>query len=285
VAALFGDDDADLSLVQDRNVAVLGYDDLAAAHALCLRDSGVDVRIGLETRSAMWDEAEADGLRVVGSFEACEEADLVVLPVTLDGLAVDEVVTPTLVAGDVVVLHDSAAAPAGLPAGVDVVRLASWASGAVVREEYAQGRGVPLFASVVVDGSGGAWDLALAYARAIGATRAGVIRTADGEDLGARAEADRALLHGGVLPLVRGTFDALVASGCQPEVAYLCCVHGLRQFAEDLARGLLDAELTQARPAAESAAGPDQVPDPLPAAGSFVRSLMAWERDPGSRLH
>jgi ketol-acid reductoisomerase len=275
---LFVDDDADLSLVQDRNVAVLGYDDLAAAHALCLRDSGVDVRIGLAERTPLWDEAEAEGLRVVDTFEACEEADLVVLPVSLEGLSVDQVVTPTLMAGDVVVLHDSVAAPTGLPAGVDVVRLAPWATGVVVRREYEQGRGVPLFASVVVDGSGTAWELALAYARAIGATRAGVVRTTEGEDLRAREQADE-LMRGKVLPLVREAFDALVASGCQPEVAYLCCVHGLRQFATDLAHGGLDTALAAARTTDENGA------DPLPLAAGFVRSLMAWERDAGAPLH
>lgn len=281
MAELYLDDDADLALVQDRNVAVLGYDDLAAAHALCLRDSGVDVRIGLDGHSALWDEAVADGLRVVTSHEASEEADLVVLPVATDGLSVADVVVPTLVAGDVVVLHESAEAPAGLPAGVDVVRLAPWASGEVVRDEYAQGRGVPVFASVVVDGSGGAWDIALAYARAIGATRAGVVRTADGEDLAAQSRADTELMRGGVLPLVRATFDALVASGCQPEVAYLRCFQGLRQFADELAGGALDAELTAAR--APTAGVADA--DPLPAAATFVRSLMGWERDSGARLH
>lgn len=281
MADLYLDDDAGLALVQDRNVAVLGYDDLAAAHALCLRDSGVDVRIGLQTRSALWDEAESDGLRVVGSHEACEEADLVVLPASPDELFVAELVTPTLLTGDVVVLHESVAAPARLPAGVDVVRLSPWASGAVVRDEYTQGRGVPVFASVVVDGSGGAWDIALAYARAIGATRAGVVRTNDGEDDQAHSRAEADLMRGGVLPLVRATFDALVASGCQPEVAYLRCVHGLREFAAELASGRLDAEL---RAAGSHPEGTTEV-DPLPAAAAFVRSLVGWQRDGDAPLH
>lgn len=282
VATIFGDDDADLSLVQERNVAVLGYDDQAAAQALCLRDSGVDVRVGLESGTALWDEAVADGLRVVTTFEACEEADLVVVPVSSsEDSAVAEAVVPNLVMGDVVVLEEAAVLPGSVPGGVDVVRLAPWASGAVVREEYAQGRGVPMFVSVVVDGSGSAWETALAYARAIGATRAGVIRTTDAEYSRARAVAESTLLRGTVLPLVRTAFDSLVREGCQPEVAYLRCVYGLKLFADDLVRGALDAELTAARETAGEAPGDD----PMPVAGALVRSLMGWDRPEDARLH
>ena len=282
MAELFVDDDADLTLVQGRNVAVLGYDDQAAAHALCLRDSGVDVRVGLDTGSPLWDEAVADGLRVVTPYEACEEADLVVLPVTSAGDAsVAEAVLANLVAGDVVVLQETAGLPGEPPRGADVVRLAPWASGLVVRDEFEQGRGVPVFAAVVVDGSGGAWDIALAYARAIGATRAGVIRTTDAEYIRARTFGESTLLRGGVLPLVRTAFDSLVESGCQPEVAYLRCVHGLRLFADELVRGALDADLAAARVSAD----PTSDADPLPAAAALVRSLMAWERAQDPRLH
>ncbi len=282
MAQIFVDDDADLTLVQDRNVAVLGYDDQAAAHALCLRDSGVDVRIGLPTQSSWWDEAVADGLRVVTTYEACEEADLVVLPVTsMDDATVPDAVLANLISGDVVVLHENVVLAGEAAPGVDVVRLAPWASGYVVRDEFAQGRGVPLFASVVVDGSGRAWETALAYARAIGATRAGVIRTTDAEYAKARADAESVLMRGAVLPLVRAGFDALVESGCQPEVAYLRCIYGLRAFADELVRGGFDAELAAARKAPEST----PANDPLPAAATLVRSLMAWERNEDPRLH
>lgn len=275
VAQLFVDDDADLSLVQARNVAVLGYDDQAAAQALCLRDSGVDVRVGLAADSPLWDEAMADGLRVVTTFEACEEADLVVVPVSSAAdAAVAEALVPNLVAGDVVVLEEAAVLAGSVPDGVDVVRLAPWASGAVVRDEYTQGRGVPLFASVVVDGSGSAWQIGLAYARAIGATRAGVIRTTDEEYSRARTVAEGPLLRGSVLPLVRTAFDSLVEEGCQPEVAYLRCFYGLKLFAEDLVRGALDAELNAARKPDSRASGDD----PVHAAAALVRSLMGWDR-------
>lgn len=272
---LFVDDDADLALVQDRNVAVLGYDDQTAAHALCLRDSGIDVRVGLAATSALWEEAVADGLRVVTTYEACEEADLIVLPVGAgDDVDIAGAVLANLVAGDAIVLIDAAVLAGETPAGVDVVRVAPWAAGSVVRDEFAQGRGVPTFAAVVRDESGAAWELVLAYARAVGATRAGVIRTTDAEYTSSRSFAEGPLLHGGVLPLLRRGFDELVAAGCQPEVAYLRCVYGLKAFADALVGGDLDAELLAAR------ATTDDVPaaDLLPAAAAVVRSLMAWER-------
>lgn len=275
MAEPYGDEDADLALVQDRNVAILGYDDQAAAQALCLRDSGVDVRVGLEARSPLWEEAVAAGLRVVTTYEACEEADLVVLTATVpgDSLRVEALVA-NLVAGDVVVLGPVAALGREAPDDVDIVRIVPWAGGVVVRDEYNQGRGVPLFASVVQDASGAAWTVALAYARAIGGTRAGVIRTTDDEYATARSFADVTLLEGGVLPLVRAGFDSLVEKGCQPEVAYLQCVYGLRVFATALVRGDYDADLV-----ADRAAGTDAAdPDPLLTAAARVRSLMGWER-------
>jgi ketol-acid reductoisomerase len=242
----------------------------------------VDVRVGLDPESALWNDAVADGLRVVTTYEACEEADLLVLPVaSADDASVADAVAANLVSGDVVVLHETAVLPGEVPAGVDVVRLAPWASGVVVREEFAQGRGVPLFASVVADASGGAWEIALAYARAIGATRAGVIRTTDEEYATARSAAESRLMRGAVLPMVRAAFDSLVESGCQPEVAYLRCVYGLQIFAAELVRGGFDTDLAAARRTAETASDVD----PLPAAAAVVRSMMAWEGTEDARLH
>jgi len=301
VARLFRDDDADLSLIQDRQVAVLGYDAQSAAQALCLRDSGVDVRIGLLEPGPSWQDAVADGLRVVTRYEACEEADLLVVTAAAatPDLAAD--LLANLVVGDVLVLLDAAAPPGPPPPGVDVLRVSPWADGAIVREEFEQGRGVPVFGSVLADSSGAAWDTLLAYARAIGATRAGVLRADDAEYLRARDEAESALMLGGVLPAIRRSVDTLVASGCQPELAYLLCVDGLRGFADRLARGELDDELAAARSIAADDSGDhsadhsasdsaddsadDSGVDPLPAAARVVRSLMAWAPGPDSRLH
>jgi ketol-acid reductoisomerase len=264
----FHDDDADLSLVQDRHVAVLGYDADARAHALCLRDSGVDVRVGLPPGDELWDDAEAEGLRVVPPYDACEEADVLVLPALLaDDARVSEIVVPNLVPGCVVVLGADAAVPnAELPEGVDVVRLVAWADGARVREEFNHGRGVPVFASVVVDGSGAAWEQALAYARAVGATRAGVVRTGDEQYVVARAAATT-LARRHVLPAVGQALDALVRGGCPVEVAYVECVRALDMLAADLSNGALD----------EALGTPGDAKSAIDV-GRGVRSLMGWFR-------
>lgn len=247
MATPFVDDDADLSLVQDRYVAVLGYDDVARAQALCLRDSGVDLRVGVLSDSAVAADAEADGLRVVSAYEACEEADLVVLLTgePAAGALLTEVVAPNLVAGDVVVIGpDVARASAGAAAllsTVDVLRVVAWSDGATLREEFSQGRGVPMFVTVVQDASGAAWDVALSYARAVGATRAGVLRVPDEQYVA--ADAGRRLFHDEVLQLVRGAFDRLVADGCAPELAYVATFRGLADFSAQLAVGAHDAAL------------------------------------------
>lgn len=291
MTTVFVDDDADLSVVQDRNVAVLGYDDAARAHALCLRDSGVDVRVGVERGSDRAEDAAGDGLRVVSPYEACEEADLVVLLTDADTDAdtgapagQGSVVTPNLVEGDVVVLGpqvglggDSAQA---VPRGVDVVRVVAWADGATMRDEFSRGRGVPMFAAVVRDASGTAWDVALSYARAVGATRAGVVRTTDEEYETAR-RLTQTMLEGDVLSLVRSGFDRLVASGCQPEIAYLLSFQGLRTFAEGLGAGAFDARVAALRVREGDAAASD----PYPAAASRVRSMIGWLGSADAGLH
>jgi ketol-acid reductoisomerase len=222
VAQTFFDDDADLSLVQRRNVAVLGYGSEAAAHALSLRDSGVDVRVGLPSASPSFAEAEAEGLRVVEPYEACEEADLVVLfgaGTALRALFA-EVVQPNLVAGDALFfdhgfgMHFGGIEP---PPAVDVCLVAPCASGNQLREEYCNGRGVPVLVAVERDASGTAWDLALSYARAVGGTRAGATRTTFAE----HAEAER-FVREEVLPAAGAVLAAgrrlLVEAGYQPEI-------------------------------------------------------------------
>jgi ketol-acid reductoisomerase len=222
VAQIFFDDDADLSLIQRRNVAVLGYDSEGAAHALTLRDSGVDVRVGLPSGSPTSLEAEAEGLRVVEPYEACEEADLVVLfgaDTELRALFAD-VVQPNLVAGDALFFdHGFGVRFGGIepPPAVDVCLVAPRASGEQLREEYCNGRGVPVLVAVERDASGTAWELALSYARAIGGTRAGALRTTFAE----HAEAER-FVRKDVLPAAGAVLAAgrrlLVEAGYQPEI-------------------------------------------------------------------
>lgn len=275
---VYGDDDVDLGVAQYRNAAVIGYAEPAAAHALCLRDSGVDVRVGLEPADPLRDRAIGDGLRVVPPLEACEEADLVVLA-TDDAAEVREELADLLVPGDAIVLVDDAALIATRPEGVDIVRIASWGDGAAVRREFSRGRGVPAFAAVVHEESDRGWPLALAYARAIGATKAGVVRVSEAE-LQTLRDVGTSRLEAGLLSLVRGSFDASVAAGCTPESAYLQSVHGLRALVSRLVGGELDGRL--AALGVPSGDTPERRPngsDPLPAAGDFIRSLMDWERE------
>ncbi len=234
MAELFYDDDADLSVVQGRNVAVLGYGDQAEAQALSLRDSGVDVRVGLPQTAPSWADAEAEGLRVVTAYEACEEADLVVVlrpDQELSNLYADAI-EPNLVDGDSVLFGRGFAVRYGYVkprGGVDVLLVAPVEQGPVVRREFEEGRGVSVLVAVEQDASGKAWDLALSYAKAIGGTRAGAIRTTFAEAVEAELFGEQAVLCGGVPELVRSSFETLVAAGYQPEIAYLECLHKLKQ--------------------------------------------------------
>jgi len=238
VAALLFDDDADLSLVQQRNVAVLGYGEPARAQALSLRDSGVDVRVGLPEGSADWELAEAEGLRVVPAYDACEEADLVAVlaPHTDHPRLFAEAVEPNLVDGDAVIVATAFAFRFGFvrpPAGVDVCLVAPQAPGDVVRDEFVDGRGVPVLVGVEQDASGSALDLALSYAKGIGGTRAAAVPTTGPAEVDAVLFAEQAV-GGAISALVHAAFETLVEAGCPPEVGYLACRAEIQRVAERL---------------------------------------------------
>jgi ketol-acid reductoisomerase len=236
VATVFGDDDADLSLIQDRHVAVLGYGSDGPAHALSLRDCGVDVRVGLPEEAPQRSEAEAEGLRVVPADQACEEADVVVVLASEQdqGALYTQAVEGNLLAGDAVVFSSGFAVRYGLiqpPEDVDVCLVAPAAPGPVVRREYAEGRGVPVLVAVEQDASGSAWPVALSYSKALGCLRAGAIRTTFEEATEARLFGEQAV-RGGGSQLVLAGFETLVQAGCSPEVAYLACLSELRDAAD-----------------------------------------------------
>jgi ketol-acid reductoisomerase len=229
---MFSDDDADLAVVAQRNVAVLGFGGLAQAHALSLRDSGVDVRIGLPKSSPARTAADAEGLRVLTAYEACEEADLVALlaPGVAQRAVFAAAVEPNLVEGDAVLVGDGFDVHFGLvrpPEGVDVFLVAAQAPAPVVRREFVEGRGVPVLVAVEQDASGAGWDLALSYAKAIGGTRAGALRTTFAE-VAQTALFAQLVVGGGVQALVRVGYEALLEAGYQPDVAYLQCSAELR---------------------------------------------------------
>jgi ketol-acid reductoisomerase len=241
-AQIHYDDDADLSVVQSRNVAVLGYGSQGHAHALSLRDSGVDVRVGLPESSRSRAKAENEGLRVVTPYEACEEADLVMVLVP-DGAQrhlYKEAIAPNLVDGDALFFGHGLNIRYGLvepPAGVDVCMVAPKGPGHLVRREFTAGKGVPVLVAVEQDATGKAWDLALSYARAIGGTRAGAIRTTFTEETETDLFGEQAVLCGGVSHLITAGFETLVEAGYQPEVAYFECLHEMKLIVDLMYEG------------------------------------------------
>ncbi|HSE71155.1 MAG TPA: ketol-acid reductoisomerase [Nocardioidaceae bacterium] len=242
MAEMFYDDDADLSVIQGRNVAVLGYGSQGHAHALSLRDSGVDVRVGLPEGSKSRAKAEAEGLRVLTPYEACEEADLIVIlaPDHVQRTLYKEAVEPNLVEGDALFFGHGFNIRFGYiqaPEGVDVAMVAPKGPGHLVRREYTEGRGVPVLVAVEKDATGKAWDLALSYAKAIGGLRAGGIKTTFTEETETDLFGEQAVLCGGVSELVMKGFEVLTEAGYQPEVAYFECLHELKLIVDLMYEG------------------------------------------------
>ena len=241
-AEMFYDSDADLSLIQGRQVAVIGYGSQGHAHALSLRDSGVDVRVGLRPGSPSAAKAEAEGLRVVPVAQAVEEADLIMIlaPDQVQRTVYAEDIEPNLVAGDALFFAHGFNIRFGYitpPEGVDVCMVAPKGPGHLVRREYENGRGVPAIIAVEVDASGNAWPLALSYAKAIGALRAGGIKTTFTEETETDLFGEQAVLCGGASALVQAGFEVLTEAGYQPEVAYFECLHELKLIVDLMYEG------------------------------------------------
>ncbi len=242
MAQMYYDDDADLSIIQGRTVAVIGYGSQGHAHALSLRDSGVDVRVGLAEGSRSRAKAEAEGLRVVTPAEAAAEADVVMLLVP-DHVArhvYTDSIEPNLQEGDALFFGHGFNIRFGYisaPAGVDVCMVAPKGPGHLVRREFVSGRGVPVIVAVETDASGQAWPLTLSYARAIGGLRAGGIRTTFTEETETDLFGEQAVLCGGASQLVQYGFETLIEAGYQPEVAYFECLHELKLIVDLMYEG------------------------------------------------
>jgi ketol-acid reductoisomerase len=242
VAELFYDDNADLSIIAGKKVAVIGYGSQGHAHSLNLRDSGVDVRVGLLEGSASRPKAEAEGLRVVTPDVAAAEADVIMIlaPDHKQRGLYTELIEPHLTAGKALFFGHGFNIRFGYitpPADVDVIMVAPKGPGHLVRREYAAGRGVPVIVAVEQDPSGEAWALALSYAKAIGGLRAGGIKTTFTEETETDLFGEQAVLCGGASQLVMYGFEVLTEAGYQPEVAYFECLHELKLIVDLMYEG------------------------------------------------
>ena len=242
VTEIYYDDQADLSIIQGRHVAVLGYGSQGHAHALSLRDSGVDVRVGLPEGSKSREKAENDGLRVLTPSEAVEEANLTMIlaPDHIQRHLYADHVAPNLVEGDALFFGHGLNIRYGLieaPEGVDVCMVAPKGPGHLVRRQFEAGRGVPVLVAVEKDASGKALDLALSYAKGIGGTRAGALRTTFTEETETDLFGEQAVLCGGVSELIKAGFETLIEAGYQPEVAYFECLHEMKLIVDLMYEG------------------------------------------------
>jgi ketol-acid reductoisomerase len=241
------DSEADLSLIRSRRVAVIGdYSGYGHAHALGLRDCGVEVMVGLPLRDGdqAGDVAAAteDGLPVLEPAKAAADADVVVLlgPDDIVAQRFEADIAPNLAGGDALLFRSGVNVGFGLvdpPSTVDVALVTALAPADVVRRQFVDGRGVPCLVAVAADASGQAWPLTLSYARAVGGSGAGVISTTFAEQARAALFGEQAVRLGGVPALVRAGFETLTGAGCAPELAYVVCLHELRDTVERMYRG------------------------------------------------
>ena len=232
-AKVFYEDDADRALIAGRKVAIVGYGSQGHAHALNLKESGVDVRVGLREGSSSRAKAEEAGLRVLPVEEAAAEADVVMLllPDTEQKAVYEASVAPHLGDGDALLfahgfnIRFEQITPAP---GIDVAMVAPKGPGHLVRRTYVEGGGVPCLVAVAQDATGKARDLAMSYADAIGGTRAGVLETTFAEETETDLFGEQVVLCGGITALVQAGFETLVDAGYQPESAYFECLHELK---------------------------------------------------------
>ena len=242
MAEMFYDDNADLSIIQGKKVAVIGYGSQGHAHALNLRDSGVDVRIGLAEGSSSKQKAENEGLTVLSVADAVKEADVVVIltPDQVQRTVYANDIKPNLEPGTTLLFGHGFNIRFGYitpEADADVVMVAPKGPGHLVRREYVDGRGVPVIVAVEQDASGSAWELAKSYAKAIGGLRAGGITTTFTEETETDLFGEQAVLCGGASQLVMYGFETLTEAGYQPEVAYFECLHELKLIVDLMVEG------------------------------------------------
>ena len=239
---IYYDDDADLSIIQGRKVAVIGYGSQGHAHALSLRDSGVEVKIGLPEGSKSRQKATDEGLEVLTPAEASAWADLIMIlaPDTKQRFIYAEDIAPNLKSGDAIFFGHGFNIRYDLikpPADVDVAMVAPKGPGHLVRRQFVDGKGVPALIAVEQDSTGNAKALALSYAAGIGGARAGVIETTFKEETETDLFGEQAVLCGGAAALVQTGFEVLTEAGYAPEIAYFECLHELKLIVDLMYEG------------------------------------------------
>ena len=245
MATIYYDKDADLSLIQSKNVAIIGYGSQGHAHALNLKDSGVNVAVGLADGSKSKAKAQAAGLDVKGVADAAKWADVIMIlvPDTTAPKLYRESIAPHLGAGKTLMFahgFNIRYATIEVPKNVDVSMIAPKAPGHRVRELFVEGGGTPALVAIEQDASGQALPLALSYGKGIGTTRAGVLVTTFKEETETDLFGEQAVLCGGVSELIKAGFKTLVDAGYQPEVAYFECLHELKLIVDLMYEGGLE---------------------------------------------
>src|SRR5450755_2793052 len=242
MANLYYENAADISLIQSKKVAIIGYGSQGHAHALNLRDSGVEVHIGLQPNSASKAKAEKDGLVVASVDEVAKWADVIMIlaPDTKQQKIYNESVAPHLKAGKTLMFAHGFNIRFGTikpPQDIDVSMIAPKAPGHRVREVFTEGGGTPALIAIEQDASSKAKALALSYAKGLGCTRAGVLETTFTEETETDLFGEQAVLCGGVSALIKAGFETLTNAGYQPEVAYFECMHELKLIVDLIYRG------------------------------------------------
>jgi ketol-acid reductoisomerase len=242
VPKIYYDNDADLNILKGKKIAVMGYGSQGHSQAQNLKDSGLDVVVGLRKGSKSWPVAEADGLKVMTVAEAAAAADVIqiLLPDEKQGAAYREDILPGLKAGNALAFSHgfnityNQITP---PPDVDVFMIAPKSPGHLLRRMYVEGKGVPALLAIHQDATGNAYRLAMAYAKGIGSTRAGVIETTFREETETDLFGEQTVLCGGVTSLIKAGFETLVEAGYQPEIAYFECLHELKLIVDLIYEG------------------------------------------------
>ncbi len=245
MAKMFYDKDADLSLIQAKKVAVIGYGSQGHAHSLNLKDSGVDVRVGLAANSRSHEKAKQAGLTVMSIADAVKWADVIMVltPDTTQAAVYKQFIEPGLTAGKMLMFAHGFNIRYGTivpPKDVDVTMIAPKAPGHRVREVFTEGGGTPCLLAIHQDATGNARALTMSYAKGVGGTRAGVIETTFTEETETDLFGEQAVLCGGASALVKAGFQTLVDAGYQPEIAYFECLHELKLIVDLMYRGGLN---------------------------------------------